>query len=99
MLSKSSIIESILENRMRLKHFGIAQLGLFGSFARNEQNNGSDIDLVVKFEPGKKNIDNLLGAHEYLESIFGRKTELITRESLPQAFIDNISKEIHYVGL
>ncbi len=99
MLSKSVIISSILDNRLRLKHFGIEQLGLFGSFARNEQRINSDIDLLVKFENGKKNLNNLLNAHEYLESIFERKTELITQESVSAEFIKNISKDIQYVSI
>ncbi|HSK14125.1 MAG TPA: nucleotidyltransferase domain-containing protein [Phnomibacter sp.] len=99
MLNKKTIIETIKENRAQLKTFGVKHLGLFGSFARNDAHDESDIDLIIIFEKGKKNFDNLLGAHSYLESLFGKKTELITEDAVSDSFKNFISKEIEYVGI
>jgi predicted nucleotidyltransferase len=99
MLNKSLIINSLKENQDKLKSFGIKQLGLFGSYARNQENENSDIDLLIVFEKGKKNINNLLGLHTYLESLFGKKTELITEDSISDFFKKSISNEIEYVGI
>ena len=56
---------------------------MFGSFARDTKiKPSSDVDFVLDFIPGCKNIDNLVDLGEYLEILLGRKVELLTRESL-----------------
>jgi predicted nucleotidyltransferase len=50
--------------------FGIRNVGLFGSYGRNEQSVESDIDLLVDFEPEKENFDNLMAVYDLLEKIF-----------------------------
>jgi uncharacterized protein len=96
--NKATLLNLIQSNQTQLKAFGIKKLGLFGSFARNHARPDSDIDLLIFFEKGEKNLENLLGAHEYLEKLFGRKTELITEDSLTDSFKILIRKDIEYVG-
>ncbi|RLB87468.1 MAG: nucleotidyltransferase, partial [Deltaproteobacteria bacterium] len=36
-----------------IRRFGVKKIGLFGSYVRNEERRGSDIDLLVEFERGK----------------------------------------------
>jgi hypothetical protein len=56
--------------------FGVRRIGLFGSYARNEQGETSDIDLLAEFDttPGLKFIE----LTEYLESLFGRSVDVLT---------------------
>jgi predicted nucleotidyltransferase len=98
MHNKATLLNLIHSNQTQLKAFGIKKLGLFGSFARNQASTESDIDLLIFFEKGEKKLENLLGAHEYLEKLFGRKTELITEDSLTESFKKLIRKDIEYVG-
>ena len=57
MLAATEIINSLKENKPFLKeHFHCIEIGLFGSFARNEQTNKSDIDILVVFEPETPNL-------------------------------------------
>jgi len=56
---------------------------VFGSFARDSNiRPSSDVDLLLDFTPGHKNFDSLIDLGEFLETVLGRKVELLTRESL-----------------
>jgi uncharacterized protein len=48
MASNKEIVIDVLSNLANNKQFGNIQIGLFGSYARNEQTNNSDIDVVLK---------------------------------------------------
>jgi len=59
MIRKEDISEFIRQNRLWLKeHFHIEKIAIFGSFARNEQTDKSDIDLLIELE------DNTPDIHE-----------------------------------
>lgn len=77
-------------------HFGVEQLALFGSFAKGEETEVSDIDFVVS-------LSRPLGfafveLADYLEKKLGRKVDLITTTSLEMNAVDprraHIAKEI-----
>ncbi|AUD05285.1 nucleotidyltransferase family protein [Spirosoma pollinicola] len=52
-INQTYILETLRANRARLqKEFGIERIGLYGSFARNEETEKSDIDLVYSLEKG-----------------------------------------------
>lgn len=48
-ITKDDLIERMLEQREQLLSFGVASIGLFGSFERGEHTASSDIDLLVEF--------------------------------------------------
>lgn len=98
-MDKAAIISGLQANREQLRSFGVKRLGLFGSYAKNCAGEHSDVDLLVFFETGKKNLNNLLATHHFLENLFGRKTELITSESLSDEFREIINKDMVYVGI
>ncbi|MBD2756958.1 nucleotidyltransferase family protein [Spirosoma validum] len=55
LVNREFILETLKANRERLqKEFGIERIGLYGSFARNEQNEKSDIDLVYDLKSNVK---------------------------------------------
>src|SRR5262249_50632395 len=56
-------------------------MGLFGSFLREQQGHDSDVDMLVEFEPGRKTFDAFMQLACFLESLFGRRVELVTPES------------------
>jgi predicted nucleotidyltransferase len=78
--------------------FGIRNVGLFGSYGRNEQSVESDIDLLVDFEPEKENFDNLMAVYDLLEKIFkNEKVEVVTMNGLSPYIGPSILKEVQYV--
>ena len=54
-ITQKFILEALKANREHLRNeFGIERIGLYGSFARNEQTEKSDIDLVYDLELGRR---------------------------------------------
>lgn len=98
-LTKNQIIETLKSKANSLVEFGVLEIGLFGSFYRNEATLSSDIDLLIDLEKEKKTFRNFMSLNYYLEDIFNRKVELVTKQSLSKYIGPHILKEIEYVKL
>ncbi len=93
------ILSFLTAHNDAVKRFGVERIGLFGSYLRDEQNENSDIDFLVEFSTGKKNIRNLVALADYLEESFGKKVEVVTKESLSKYIGPHILKEVKYASL
>lgn len=96
---KERIFALLAANIDQIKAFGVKRIGLFGSFVRDEQHSGSDIDLLVDFEPELKTFQNFMGLSFFLEELLGAKVELVTRESLSPYIGPHILREVQYGDL
>jgi len=84
-MTKEDIKRILLANSEILKRYKVKSIGLFGSYARNEQNENSDIDfLPVEF--GEDTYDNFIHLIFSLEELFKRNVQVITREDLSPYF-------------
>jgi predicted nucleotidyltransferase len=98
MTTKESIIETLKTNKPELSKFGVVNVGLFGSYLRNEQSGTSDIDLLIDFEPGKENFDNFMAVYDIFEGIFkNQKVEVVTKNGLSKYIGPKILKYVNYV--
>src|SRR5271154_2112270 len=97
--NKEGLLSLLASHRKNIKEFGVKQLGLFGSFARNEQLAESDIDFLVDFEPEQYKYRNFINLVYYLEDLLGRKVEVITRNGLSPYLAPHILKEVENVPL
>jgi predicted nucleotidyltransferase len=95
----SEIRTIIRKNCVSLKNFGVKEIGIFGSYVRGEAREDSDIDFLVVFEEGKKTFDNFMELHEFLESLYNKKIELLTPESISVYIRPYIEKEAVYEKL
>jgi predicted nucleotidyltransferase len=64
-----------------LKPFGPERIGIFGSFARNENTPASDIDILIKFKKTVSLLD-LAKIHRELSQILGIEVDLVTESSI-----------------
>jgi predicted nucleotidyltransferase len=93
--------EEILQILKRFKEeyagqFGIVSLGLFGSAARDEATESSDVDVVVKLR--KQDIFNMIGIKQYLEQMLHVPVDVISYRERMNAFLkDRIDRESVYV--
>ena len=78
------------------ERFGVARIGIFGSFARGEERPDSDVDVLVEFRKGEKTFDNYMGCKFYLEDLFGRKVDLVTDGALKPLIREPILREVVY---
>ncbi len=98
MTTRENILNKLKSNKNRLKKFGIRNVGLFGSYGRNEQCENSDIDLLIDFEPEKENFDNLMAVYDFFEKMFkNEKVEIVTMNGLSPYIGPFILKEVQYV--
>jgi len=95
MEAREQLIAKLKDNQASLKDLGVTQLGIFGSFARGEQHYENDVDVLVemKFETLRHYMD-ILGL---LESILGRKVDLVMKNTIKPLLRDQIMNETVYV--
>ncbi len=98
-LTKATLLENMQRHSKEIRSFGVASVGLFGSFAKNKATKKSDIDLLVEFVPKQKTFDNYMDLSFFLEDLFGRKIEIVTRQSLSKYIGPHILKEVENVDL
>ncbi|MCL0081183.1 nucleotidyltransferase family protein [Peptococcaceae bacterium] len=72
-------------------------MGLFGSFVRDEQVSGSDVDILVEFKQGHKDFFNYMRLKHYLEQLLGREVDLVIRNAIKSRLKKNILSEVVYV--
>jgi len=96
---KRDLFVLLAKHQKQLKKFGVKRWGVFGSFARDQQNAGSDVDILVEFESGKKSFDNFMHLAFFLEEQVGRKVELVTPESLSPHIGPYIMREVEYASI
>lgn len=97
--NKEELFARLILNREKIRSYGVMQLGIFGSFARNDVKATSDVDFFIGFFPEKKNFDNFMDLGFYLEELTGRKIELVTPQSLNKFIGKYILQEVEYVPL
>lgn len=79
-----------------LKRYGVVHAGIFGSFARGELEEGSDIDILVEFK-GRKGLLDLVRAERGLSETLGIKVELLTEGAISPYLRDRIKEELKVI--
>jgi uncharacterized protein len=93
MTTKAQILQILANEKPLLAaRFGVRSLSLFGSAARDELKDSSDIDLLVEFE-GPSTARAYFGTQFYLEDLLGRPVDLVTRRALRAALLPMIERE------
>lgn len=91
-------IRSILEDRKEelAKRFMVREIGIFGSRLRNEQQEGSDVDILVEFSktPG---FFSFIELENYLSTLLGVKVDLVMKSSLKPVIGEYILREVLYL--
>jgi len=97
-MNRQKILKILAEHRNEIEsRFDVASLSLFGSAARGEATEESDIDILVTFikTPG---IFGFLELKEYLEKILECSVDLVTKNALKKQLRDQILREaVHAV--
>ena len=91
MLNREQIIEKLIHTRQYLhEQYGVHSMMLFGSLARNEQREDSDVDICVDMTP---NLFNRAGVKVYLEELLGCPVDVVRmRDNMNPIFKKQILK-------
>ena len=97
-LTKEEIISTLRQQKELLRtKFYVKTIGIFGSFARNEATENSDIDFLVEFDaPLQIYISNRYSLSDYLQSLFSREVDLANPSSLKPHYKERILKQAVY---
>jgi len=96
MMTKNEIVNKIRELKPLLaKEYAVKEIGLFGSFANGDASENSDVDLLVGlYQPTGWKFFSL---EIYLEKIFGRKIDLVTKNALKERTRENFLNQVNYI--
>ena len=78
------------------ERFGVIQLALFGSFARDQATDRSDVDILVQFD-GPATAKSYFGLQFYLEDLLSRPVDLVTTKALRNEFRPYVEREARSV--
>ena len=95
-MKTSKEIETILKkNKASLKKlFGVSEIGVFGSYARDEACEESDVDILVDFD-GPVGWE-FLDLKDHLEKLLGVEVDLVTKRALKPGMKQRILDEVSY---
>ena len=75
-LNRDEVLELLRQHKPILKErFGVSEISLFGSFARDDATDESDIDVVVKFE-GAPTLMTYSRVQVFIENLIGRRVDV-----------------------
>jgi len=97
-MPKENILDYLNRNKGYIKNkYGIIKIGLLGSYARGEEKDKSDIDIVIEIDKRRKNIHTFFAFKREIEAAFGKKIDLGIESSIKPIAWEAIQKEIVYV--
>lgn len=93
MLTREQIVQTLQRERAYLAaEFGVSKIGLFGSFAKGQPKQASDVDLLVELE--RPIGFRFLELVDYLEAALGRKVDMLTPAGMKSIRIDKVAQDI-----
>ena len=100
MLTKQDIFQTIIDNKEAIKNFGVTEIGLFGSYVRDEQTEKSDIDLLIHYNIKEINYKKYFLFCEYMDNLFSnKKVEIVSKNGLSPYIGPYILKSVKYVEI
>ena len=93
-MNREQVIELLKRNEGPIRARGVTRLALFGSLARGDTRDESDIDVVVDIEPGRKfSLIDLASLRVYLCDVSGCEADVVVRDDLRANFREEIEHE------
>jgi predicted nucleotidyltransferase len=92
-MKRDEVLRILTAHRDELRReYGVKSLALFGSAARNEATEASDVDLLVEFDR-QIGLLHLIGTEQHLEDLLGLKVDLVLRRAVLPELKDRILSE------
>ncbi len=93
-MNREYILRKLEENSEKIHGLGVRRLGIFGSFARDEQSGSSAIEFIVEFE--RATFENYFDLKFFLEDLFGRTVDLVDADAVKPQIRSTILEETVY---
>jgi hypothetical protein len=79
-----------------LEQYRVTEVGIFGSYARGEQTQTSDVDVLIDYEQAPT-LFKLVELREYLAGVVGVKVDVVTKNGLKPRIRERVLSEVIYV--
>ncbi|KAA0992570.1 nucleotidyltransferase family protein [Dyadobacter aurulentus] len=98
MLKLVEVRKILRTSKPQLAKWGVCEIGLFGSFVRNQASADSDVDILLDFETDKETYANFMETCNFLESVLSNlKLDIVSKKGLSPFIGPHILKEVEYV--
>ena len=94
--TREAVLQQLEDNRGKIRSFGVKRLGLFGSCARGEATQSSDLDFVVELE--HETFDAYMDLKEFLEELFRCPVDLVMIDAIKPRLRETILGEAIYAS-
>jgi predicted nucleotidyltransferase len=96
-MDRQAILDRLRAEAPALREkYRLESLAVFGSMARGDDREGSDVDILVKFQ-GRADFDRFMGLKLDLEDLFERRVDLGTPDTLRPEMRDEVERDLIYV--
>ena len=93
------MLQSLRSRLEELNHYGVEQIGVFGSYATGTVREDSDLDVLVRFRESARTFDNYMDLKFLLERMFpGQRIDLVLESTLKPSLRAGILSETLYVA-
>jgi uncharacterized protein len=95
-MNEQILVKLKAEKKHLKERYNVIKLGVFGSYARGEENSSSDVDILVEFTevPGMK---DFFETEEYLEKMLHKKIDLVREDAIRPELRKQILSEVIYL--
>ncbi len=98
-LTRTHALNILEENREQLQHLGVEEIALYGSVARNEATEKSDVDVLVQLADDYLTLTGYMDVCFFLEELFGRRVDVSTFRSIKPHMRERVLAEAMYLEL
>jgi uncharacterized protein len=96
---RDQVLSALRANRRRLvDSYGVRDIRLFGSVARGEATDSSDVDLIVEFDPDRITLTSFLDFTDELEALLRRRVGVVSLPKLPPRLRAQVEAEALHVA-
>lgn len=96
MYTLDKIVETLRKHKPELQRkYPVSRIGIFGSYARGEATENSDLDIAVEIS-GPMGL-NFVAMADEIEGLFGIKVDVVPKRSIKPIYLPYVEKDIIYV--
>jgi len=94
-IARTEALETLSAHMTELRtRYSVKRIGVFGSVARGEAQESSDIDVLVEFEPSARvGLFEFARLRDRLSALLGHRVDLVTEDALHSALRERVLKE------
>jgi hypothetical protein len=97
-MTRNEVIDFLKTNKAELRgKYGVQEIALFGSYAKQSAREDSDIDIAVELDEEKKTLTNFFGLKRYLEERLGKRVDLGIKSAMKPIVRNAAQDDMLYV--